>query len=152
MKWGFKIFTLSKPPAILQVTGPIFGKVEHFARNLTLVITRLVKLVAERPMADFRAKSAKLAYTINDIKYGRSPIDIYNLIMASLKAINAKGTGVVLFERPLDKPIKYGVDAAQLSLWRDFTKVLLGVLEAQRAARKAAALEAKEQLADKEKG
>jgi hypothetical protein len=153
MKWGFKIFRLKQPPAVLQATGPIFGRVEHFVRSLTLVVQRLVKLVIERPMSDFRAKAAKLAYTINDIKYGRSPFDIYNQIMVSLRALNAAGTGVVRFERPLDKPVKFGVDAAQLSLWRDFTKVLLAVLASQKAALNEARLKRKEALlVDKEEG
>jgi hypothetical protein len=115
-------------PQELEVPAALYNKVEGFKRNLILVLTRIVKIVVEQPRKEFSAKARKLTYTLHAIHYKRTPLTVYNAIMTQLRALNRAGSGEVHFERPLEAKLRYGVDAAQLQLWREFTSILLRVL------------------------
>jgi hypothetical protein len=131
LRWAPKKFRVplnSELPSSLTVPANIFSRVEHFSRSLNLMITRIVKLLVAPSMSRFRADMFKLGYSIDAIRFGRTPLAVYNKILANLAALNRAGTGIVSFERPLEVERKFAVDHVQLKLWRDFTRVLLRVL------------------------
>jgi len=112
----------------LVVPPQLFTKIETFRRQLFLDISRLVKLLVEVPRSNFVKDATALTYSIRAIRYNRTPFTIYSSILAQLRAINKAGSGDVLFERPLETAPKFGIDNAQLQLWREFTRVILTVL------------------------
>jgi hypothetical protein len=131
MKWntkGFRIPDEEKLPTLIKVEPSMYNQVENFVRNLNLSLTRIVKLLVSRPMSDFRAKASKLNYTIHAITYKRTPLDAWKGVITSLRSISLLGSGVVHFERALEKPIRHGVDAQALQLYREFSAVLLRVI------------------------
>jgi hypothetical protein len=132
-----KVFTIPKPSwkdieagnqTNIVVPPGLFNKVETFKRSLFLDISRVVKLLVETPRMLFVKDATALLYTIQAIRYNRTPFAIYTSILAQLRAINKAGSGDVLFERPLEAAPKFGIDNAQMQLWREFTKVILMVL------------------------
>jgi len=112
----------------LVVPPQLFTKIETFKRQLFMDVTRVVKILVEVPRSNFVKDAIKLTYSIRSIRYNRTPFTIYSSILAQLRAINKAGSGDVLFERPLEKAPKFGIDNAQLQLWREFTRVILAVL------------------------
>jgi len=115
--------------SVTIVTPPsLYNKVEQTKRQWNLDIQRVVKLLVETPRSLFVKDATALLYTIKAIRYNRTPFAIYTAILAQLRAINKAGSGDVLFERPLEAAPKFGIDNAQMQLWREFTRVILKVL------------------------
>lgn len=131
IRWRPKIFRIPVEEELsssLTVPASVYERVEHFKRSLTLTVTRITKMLVEKPMSRFRSDMHKLSYSLDAIQFGRTPLAVYTKVLSNLAALNRAGNGIVSFERPLEVERKFGVDHAQLKLWRDFTRVLLRVL------------------------
>jgi hypothetical protein len=117
---------VTKEPHVVASTQ--YLEITELLREWTLVHERLVKLLVNKPLSDFRSSASDLLWDIKGLSYRRSLYTVYVASLSVLREISLVGNGNISFERAVEK-LPFKSDPAAMRYWQDFTKCILKVLK-----------------------
>jgi hypothetical protein len=120
------IVEVTKEPHVVPPTQ--YLEITELLRDWTLVHERIVKLLVNGPLSNFRASASDLIWDIKGLSYRRSLYTVYVASLAVLREISLVGAGNISFERAVEK-LPFKSDPVAMRYWVDFTKCILKVLK-----------------------
>lgn len=103
-------------------------KNDEFYRDAVLVGGRVVKLLLNLPLSEFRAEASDLLWDIKGLRFNRTLYTVYSKSLTVLRQISLLGEGKTDFDRQPER-LPYGSDPVAMRYWRDFTNCILKVVK-----------------------
>jgi len=117
---GFTISSVKSDPNIpislsgIPVSGPLFNRVQDLIYGYRLIVERIVKMLVNKPLSNFRAEASDLLWDIKGLRYQRNIFGVYTKAIGVMREISAIGNGKVSFERAPERPIRRGLNPVQM--------------------------------------